>query len=76
MFDAHKLRNNGYAAGGTRAPPGNIQHVPRFNMYEIYDTLSIIKELIQAYGIKDTKDLQDALKDLLGSTRRACLKRG
>ena len=34
----------------------------------------MIKELIRAYDIKDAKDLQDALKDLLGSTLESMLE--
>ncbi|MDO5738158.1 MAG: IS256 family transposase, partial [Eubacteriales bacterium] len=34
----------------------------------------IIKNLIQAYNVKDAKDLQDALKDLLGSTLECMLE--
>ena len=34
----------------------------------------IINDLIQAYGIKDAKNLQEALKDLLGSTLESILE--
>lgn len=34
----------------------------------------IIKNLIQAYDIKDAKDLQNALKNLLGSTLESMLE--
>lgn len=34
----------------------------------------VVQNLLQTYDIKDAKDLQEALKDLLGSTLEAHLE--